>query len=88
MIVSMTKKTRGCTASAIVSLGIANTAQTQESQKIVQASLFSLAGFFQAERKVGIDPRKPTALMSTMATSGSPEIIQSVIPITAPARQN
>ena len=50
---SMTKKTIGWTAHSKVQCGIAATANTQDTQKIAQASLSSLSGSCQASSRVG-----------------------------------
>lgn len=73
---------------AIFQSGMANTAATHDSQNSVQANLFSLLGSFQAETKVGIDPKNTTLTLTIMASTGLLDTIQRIIPTTALDKQN
>ena len=75
-------------ASARVQCGIAMTAHTHETQKIVHANLFSRLGSFHADVNVGKEPRNITLKLVTIPSIGSLKTCQSTIPRTPPPRQN
>lgn len=87
-MVSIAKNVIGWAASAKVQCGIAMTAHTHETQKIVHANLFSRLGSFHADVNVGMEPRNTTLKIVTIPKTGSLKTCQSTIPRTAPPRQN
>src|SRR3989338_2436269 len=88
MMDSITRKVIGCAASSSVHCGIAIVAKTHETQNTVHASLPSRPGFCRADTNVGMDPRKTTLWDVMIASVGLLKICQSIMPRTAPARQN
>lgn len=88
IMLSITKNVIGCKASARVQRGIAMTAQTHETQKIVHANLFSRLRSFHADMNVGMEPRNTTLKLVAIPKTGSLKTCQSTIPRTAPQRQS